>query len=77
VRWVEESERINLRPFKPFSKERSLQYPGRTNLVNILEELKTVLIEDWNEINFIIGTNPDEMIEIKFDQQTQDIEKGL
>lgn len=39
-------------------------------LVNILEEVKTVLLADWNDINFVIGTNPEEMIEIKFDQQT-------
>ena len=32
---------------------------------------------DWAEVNFIIGTNPDSFIEIKFDQKSIDTEHGL
>ena len=32
---------------------------------------------DWAEVNFIIGTNPDSFIEIKFDQKSVDTELGL
>ena len=32
---------------------------------------------DWAEVNFIIGTNPDSFIEIKFDQKSIDTEMGL
>lgn len=32
---------------------------------------------DWAEVNFIIGTNPDHFIEIKFDQKSVDTELGL
>jgi len=32
---------------------------------------------DWAEVNFIIGTNPDCFIEIKFDQKSIDTEMGL
>ena len=32
---------------------------------------------DWAEVNFIIGTNPDNFIEIKFDQKSIDTELGL
>lgn len=32
---------------------------------------------DWAEVNFIIGTNPDSFIEIKFDQKSVDTEMGL
>ena len=32
---------------------------------------------DWAEVNFIIGTNPDNFIEIKFDQKSVDTELGL
>lgn len=32
---------------------------------------------DWAEVNFIIGTNPDSFIEIKFDQKSVDTEHGL
>ena len=32
---------------------------------------------DWAEVNFIIGTNPESFIEIKFDQKSIDTELGL
>lgn len=32
---------------------------------------------DWAEVNFIIGTNPDSFIEIKFDKKSVDTENGL
>ena len=32
---------------------------------------------DWAEVNFIIGTNPDSFIEIKFDRNSIDTERGL
>jgi hypothetical protein len=32
---------------------------------------------DWAEVNFIIGTNPDSFIEIKFDEKSVDTELGL
>ena len=32
---------------------------------------------DWAEVNFIIGTNPDSFIEIKFDKKSIDTERGL
>lgn len=35
--------------------------------MEILEEVKRVLLADWNDVNFVIGTNPQEMIEIKFE----------
>ena len=39
--------------------------------------VKKVIMIDWAEINFIIGTNPDNFIEIKFDKKSVDTEKGL
>lgn len=66
TKWLEESK-ISNGEFKPAFKERSLQVAGRTLLIEILEEVKKVLLADWNDINFVIGTNPEEMIEIKFD----------
>ena len=32
---------------------------------------------DWAEVNFIIGTNPDSFVEIKFDQISIDTDLGL
>lgn len=50
---------------------------GRKSLIEILEQVKKVLLTDWNDLNFVIGTNPEEMIEIKFNKQANDIDKGL
>ena len=32
---------------------------------------------DWAEVNFIIGTNPESFIEIKFDKKSVDTDLGL
>lgn len=40
-------------------------------------EIKRSIIEDWSDINFIIGTNPDDFIEIRFDAHSVDTIKGL
>ena len=40
--------------------------------------IKKTLLADWQDINFVIGTNPDENIEIKFDGKSlPDTSKGL
>ena len=39
--------------------------------------LKKVIMIDWAEVNFVIGTNPDSFIEIKFDTKSIDTEHGL
>ena len=39
--------------------------------------IKKTLLSDWQDINFVIGTNPDDMIEIKFDSRTIDQPLGL
>lgn len=39
--------------------------------------IKATLLGDWQDINFVIGTNPDDMIEIKFDGKTVDTTAGL
>jgi len=35
------------------------------------------LLADWNDVNFVIGTNPNDLIEIKFDLTTVDTLQGL
>ena len=39
--------------------------------------IKKVIMIDWAEVNFIIGTNPDSFIEVKFDRKSVDTDKGL
>lgn len=39
--------------------------------------IKRNLLTDWSDINFIIGSNPEDYIEIRFDNQSIDSENGL
>ena len=39
--------------------------------------IKKLLLSDWNDVNFVIGTNPSDLIEIKFDVQSTDTAHGL
>lgn len=50
---------------------------NKTQLPDIVNYIKKVIMIDWAEVNFIIGTNPDSFIEIKFDQKSIDTEMGL
>ena len=36
-----------------------------------------MLLSDWNDVNFVIGTNPSDLIEIKFDIDSADSAHGL
>jgi len=39
--------------------------------------LKKIIMIDWAEVNFVIGTNPDSFVEVKFDMKSLDTEMGL
>jgi hypothetical protein len=39
--------------------------------------IKRNLLADWADINFIIGTDPEDFIEMRFDMRTLDSPKGL
>lgn len=75
AKWMKESKIIN-GDFKPAGGQKSLSHINRTQLPDIVIYLKEVIRCDWAEINFIIGTNPDEMIEIKF-ERSSDADQGL
>ena len=44
---------------------------------DIVDHLKRMLLSDWNDVNFVIGTNPEDLIEVKFDIETADAAHGL
>ena len=54
---------------------------------DIVDSLKKLLLSDWNDVNFVIGSkksrfyrftaNPNDQIEIKFDLSTIDTLQGL
>lgn len=39
--------------------------------------IKRHLLADWSDINFIIGTNPEDYIEMRFEIASLDSPKGL
>ena len=57
---------------KPLDKK-----ANRSILGNMVAYIKKTILADWQDINFVIGTNPEEFIEIKFDGKTIDTTKGL
>lgn len=63
--------------FKPAFHDKSLERVTKQQLPDVVNFLKKVIMIDWAEVNFIIGTNPESFIEIKFDQKSIDTELGL
>ena len=49
----------------------------KQQLPDVVNYLKKIIMIDWAEVNFIIGTNPDSFIEIKYDKKSIDTELGL
>ena len=57
--------------------DRSMERVTKQQLPDIVNYIKKVIMIDWAEVNFIIGTNPDSFVEIKFDQRSVDTDLGL
>lgn len=76
AKWLHENKILH-GDFKPSQNERCMMKLNRTHLPDVVNYIKKVIMIDWAEVNFIIGTNPDSFIEIKFDQKSVDTELGL
>ena len=46
-------------------------------LPDIVAYIKRRLLADWSDINFIIGTNPEDYIELRFSMSSVDAPSGL
>lgn len=75
-KWAHENKILN-GDFRPAQADKSLERLTPGQLPDIVNYIKKVIMIDWAEVNFIIGTNPDSFIEIKFDQKSIDTELGL
>lgn len=53
--WEEECRRI-FGPFKPNGVQKSLAVVSKSQLRDIVEVLKKLLLSDWNDVNFVIGS---------------------
>jgi hypothetical protein len=40
---------------------------NKQHLPDIVGMMKRNLLADWSDINFVIGTNPEDFIEMRFD----------
>jgi len=76
AKWIEEAKLL-YGEFKPSGLQKPLETVTKSRLEDIVESLKLLLLSDWNDVNFVIGTNPNDQIEIKFDIQTVDTLQGL
>ena len=74
--WLEESK-ILYGSFTPAGPQRPIQVISKSRMKDIVDHLKKMLLSDWNDVNFVIGTNPEDLIEIKFDIETTDTAHGL
>lgn len=66
AKWLEENKILHGQ-FKPAQREKSLERVTKQQLPDVVNYIKKVIMVDWAEVNFIIGTNPESFIEIKFD----------
>lgn len=63
--------------FRPALADKSLERLTPQQLPEMVNYLKKVIMIDWAEVNFVIGTNPDSFVEIKFDSKSLDTKHGL
>lgn len=76
AKWLAENKFL-AGDFRPAQYDKSLERLTPGQLADMVNYIKKVIMIDWAEVNFIIGTNPDSFIEIKFDRKSIDTEKGL
>lgn len=76
AKWLHENKIMN-GEFRPAQADKSLERLTPGQLPDMVNYLKKVIMIDWAEVNFVIGTNPDSFIEIKFDTKSMDTEYGL
>ena len=76
AKWLHENKILH-GDFKPSQNDKCMDKINRQQLPDVVNYIKKVIMIDWAEVNFIIGTNPDSFIEIKFDQKSVDTEMGL
>jgi hypothetical protein len=75
-RWLEDSK-ILYGNFRPAHNDQNLKQINRQHLPGVVGYIKRSLLADWSDISFVIGTNPEDFIEMRFDTESLDSPKGL
>jgi hypothetical protein len=55
----------------------SLKSVNKQHLPEVVGYIKRSLLSDWSDISFVIGTNPEDFIEMRFEMDSLDSPKGL
>lgn len=76
AKWLAENKFL-AGDFRPAQADKALERLTSSQLADMVNYIKKVIMIDWAEVNFIIGTNPDSFIEVKFDRKSVDTDKGL
>ena len=76
AKWINDSKML-YGEFKCNKKGKSLGAVNKMNIPEMVGFIKKNLLTDWSDINFIIGSNPEDYIEIRLDNDSVDAPKGL
>ena len=76
ARWINDSKKL-YGDFITSTGDQSLKKTNRQQLPDIVSYIKRRLLADWSDINFIIGTNPEDYIELRFSMSSIDAPSGL
>ena len=85
--WIEEAKLL-FGAFKPSGPAHPIHTVSKSLMKEIVDCVKKLLLSDWNDVNFVLGSkfcllviinlaNPNDFIEIKFDVDTVDNLLGL
>lgn len=75
-KWIEDSKKL-YGDFVQSQGSGDLRKINRRHLPEAVAYIKRRLLADWSDINFIIGTNPDDYIELRFQISSVDAPSGL
>ena len=76
ARWINDSKKL-YGDFITSAGDQALKKTNRQQLPDIVSYIKRRLLADWSDINFIIGTNPEDYIELRFSMSSIDAPSGL
>jgi hypothetical protein len=64
-KWIEDSKKL-YGDFNTSTGKKDLAKVNRAHLPDMVAYMKRRLLADWSDINFIIGTNPEDYVELRF-----------
>lgn len=75
-KWINDAKKL-YGDFSAAHGAKDLNNINRKHLPEIVGYIKRRLLADWSDINFIIGTNPEDYIELRFTITSNDAPLGL